>query len=236
MPCPPIPHRQASRWGKRKGVDHASEGEKPTSQERCWWDVGRGNHEPLLQVGGWNAELGLKVTEQLKLKTDLGRWAGSTGRGTSEAVDWRCWAIRQVEIEQCVYLWFSSTDPIFSGRWLVAHSTQDLRQSSKSDNSFSSWEPSRQTGAPEGHSYSDHPVPTYGSLLGVQSLTLCWTFWWDHSTSILFCRPRHLVLMSTKYWKYLLYTWSYFEIFFLEAICRVLGGHGFYYGIKKIRD
>ena len=49
-----------------------------------------------------DVELGLKVAEQLKLSTDLGCWAGSTGEDTLTS-SWRrptVESVRQVEIEQ----------------------------------------------------------------------------------------------------------------------------------------
>ena len=36
------------------------------------WNLGQSHHELLLQAGGWDVELGLKVAEQLKLMADLG--------------------------------------------------------------------------------------------------------------------------------------------------------------------
>lgn len=52
------------------------------------WDFRQGGHRLLLQAGGWDVELGLKVAEQLRLTTDLWCWAGSSGKGTLARVDW----------------------------------------------------------------------------------------------------------------------------------------------------
>ena len=54
---------------------------------------GGASHRLLLQVRGWDVELGLKVAEQLKLGQVERWWAKSTGKGTLAAGELWCPAI-----------------------------------------------------------------------------------------------------------------------------------------------